>query len=118
MKYFISLAGVPDWAVKSLLQSILEKKEKDNLDLNMTDHPGSHTGFADFPAELLIEGSKAALAFVIPFIYDWLVKKRIKCEIRREGDKEIITISGHGIDKIIEVKEKLLTEVKRNEPER
>lgn len=113
MRYFISLAGIPNWALSELLQNISQKKLDENLDLKIPDY--NSEVFADFPTELLIEGSKVALTVLIPFIYDWLVKKRIKCEIKMEDGKEIITISGYGISKLIKIKEGMM---KQDEPKK
>ena len=101
MSHFISLSSVPSWARLELADAIAEKINKEGIEAKVDDYQDTHF---DFPAELLIQGTAVALAGLMPFIKDWLDRKRITCEIQEEGGKTTITVTGSDVSRVLEVK--------------
>lgn len=107
MKYTISLMEIPDWARYDLLNSIEKKVKNEQLDVEIPDINLMKDTQSDVLNTLIIVGTQASLTLLIPFIYDWLIRKRVKCELKEENGVMSIIVSGYDTKRVIEVKKEL-----------
>ena len=100
----LSLSAVPTWARLELAKEVKTKIVKDKLEAKIPDLNSYAKLHNNFPVDLYIKGAATALAILMPFIYHWLQKKKVKCEITEEDGKITITVSGYDAKRVINVK--------------
>ena len=111
MDYTISLTPIPQWLRYDLAKIIKEKIEKEKLEAKITNLDVNNIKHGDLPTELIING--AAVALLMPFIQDWLLKRRIDIEYKNVNGKVTIIIKGTDPNRIRNAKEMILDKDKK-----
>jgi hypothetical protein len=113
MKYKISLNPVPQWVRYDLAKMLKEKIEQEKLDATIPDFDANNIIHRDLPFDIVVEGTKDTLIVLIPFIYDWLTKKRVIVEYDTEYGLKSIKISGYDPEHVVRIV-KMLEEEKND----